>query len=538
MGILNSQTLSGEHFSKFEIAYKIIIALGEIFIFWAIIIARVFSFNRFIGNELDVLPFARQFYNRGWLPNDWYLNLDVGYRQVFNYIQGFLVDWLGFLNAAYVGRLSAYLFLAIALFIFFRAIRLRFFLGLIVVFFFLENQSLIAGEWIVGGVDPKTIAYGLALLSFASFYKQKYLIGFALAGAAISFHVLVGIFALFCVIFATLVTQNPLIQTLKTLIRKSWPFFITGIFGIIAIFQQLIPPQGIDTKKAWQVYVEFRIPHHLLPSAWKSTEWIFWLTLATCLFLITFIANKKNSLKFTAAYGLGSVSLFVIGLLIFALDQTALLRFYWFRFPDVMVPFLGMVTIALLLNAIADLNFADYPRFPKKLDWTQWILRLGLPALFAISSILLLAESRIYLQGKYQRGMNRKSTETQVALEWIRENTFDDAVFLIDPLMNEFYVYADRARFISFSHPPQSAAELLEWYGRLTLINGNQAPSIPPSRADMQANFANLDVETINHLANEYGVSYYLGQAGKSLPFQQIYQDETFSLYLLDPQNE
>ena len=134
--------------------------------------------------------------------------------------------------------------------------------------------------------------------------------------------------------------------------------------------------------------------------------------------------------------------------------------------------------------------------------------------------------------------MKRKQTSTQVALEWINENTEENAVFLVDPLLNEFYIYANRARFVSFSHPPQSAAELLDWYGRLTLINGNQAPSIPPSRAEMQANFANLDAETIKHLTNEYGVSYYLGQAGKSLPFKQVYLDETFSLYLLDPQSE
>jgi hypothetical protein len=534
MGILNSQTIAEEHFSKYKIAYKIIIALGEIFIFWAVIVARVFSFNRFIGNELDVLPFARQFYNRGWLPNDWYLNLDVGYRQVFNYIQGFLADWLGFLNGAYAGRIIVYLFLAVALFIFFRAIRLRFFLGLIVVILFLDNQSLVAGEWVVGGVDPKTFAYSFSLLALAAFYSRKYLAGFALAGAALSFHVLIGIFALFCVIFAILLTQKLTKEYFNGLVRKSWPFFLTGIFGVFAIIQQLLPQADVNTSQAWNIYVEFRVPHHVLPSTWERNEWIFWIALAMTIFLILFIANKKGALKFVAAYALGSVILFAIGMALFALDLTSLLRFYWFRFPDVMVPFLSMVLIALLLNGIANLNFINYPRFPKSLYWTQWILRIGLPVLFVIYAFLLVAESRIYLQGKYQRGLKRSQTKTQVALEWIRENTEEDAVFLVDPLMNEFYVYANRARFISFSHPPQSAAELLEWYRRLTLINGNQTPSIPPNRGDMQANFANLDPGTIQQLANEYGVSYYLGQAGKQLPFDLVYQDDSFALYRVD----
>ena len=521
-------------YRKYSHIFEFLIIFAEITLLWAVITAQVISFNRFFGNELDVLPFARQFFNHSWLPNDWYLNLDIGYRQIFSYIQGFLVDWLGFLNGAYVGRLVAYWFLAFALIVFFRAIGLRFFLGLIVVIFFVQNQSLIAGEWIVGGVDPKTVAYGFGLMAFALFHKKKYLIGFALAGAALSFHVLVGIYALYCVILATVITERPLNQVISSLFRKSWPFLITGIFGILAIFQAIIPQDRIDANKAWKIYVELRVPHHVLPSAWQGNEWISILVLATCFFLIVFFSIRNDSTKFTTAYALASISLFVIGLTIFALDQPSLLRFYWFRYPDVMVPFLGMVTIALLLNGIANLNFADYPKIPKELNRIQGILKYGLPALFAIYALFLVSESRTYVQGKYRRGLNRDITKTQVVLEWISENTPEEAVFLIDPLLNEFYVYANRARFVSFSHPPQSASEILEWYRRLTLINGNQELSIPPDKGQMQENYANLDAKTIQQLADEYGVSFYLGSAEKQLPFTLYYQDDTFTLYQVD----
>ncbi|MGW8144044.1 MAG: DUF6798 domain-containing protein, partial [Anaerolineales bacterium] len=341
-----------------------------------------------------------------------------------------------------------------------------------------------------------------------------------------------------CVILATVLTQGPLKQLIVSLFRKSWPFLITGIFGILAIFQQLTPRGGIDANKAWKTYVEFRVPHHVLPSAWQGTEWIFLLTLATTLFLIVFFAVKNDATKFSTAYALASISLFIIGLIIFALGQTALLRFYWFRYPDVMVPFLGMVVITLLINGIANLNFAEYPRIPRELNWIQQVLRYGLPTLCAIYALFLVYESGIFLRGKYQRGLNRESTKTQVALEWISENTPGDSVFLIDPLMNEFYVYANRARFVSFSHPPQSAADILEWYERLTLINGNHEPSIPPNRGEMQENFANLDAETIQQLAENYGVNFYLGRAGKQLPLTLYYQDDNFALYQVDSLEE
>jgi hypothetical protein len=157
-----------------------------------------------------------------------------------------------------------------------------------------------------------------------------------------------------------------------------------------------------------------------------------------------------------------------------------------------------MVVVALVLNGIANLNFSNYPRIPKKIYWTKWIMRLGLPALFAIYAILLANESRVYLQSKYQRGLNRRSSKTQIALEWIRTNTSEDAVFLIDPLMNEFFTYANRARFVSFIHSPQSAEDILEWYDRLTLINGMQEPRIPVARGELQENFYNLEAESIH----------------------------------------
>lgn len=530
--------MTSEFLPKYSRVYNIFLEVAEITILWLVIFAEVFAFNRFIGNEHDVLPFARQFYNRSWLPNDWYLNLDIGYRQLFNFPLGFLIDWFGFLNGAYIGRLLAYLFLAVALFIFFRSISLRFTLGLIVVILFLENQSLIAGEWMVGGADPKTFAYALAILALAFMYKEKYLLGFALAGGALSFHVLIGIYGLICSIAAILLTRSSWKETIQDLLRKSWPVFITGIFGILAIFQQLIPQGEIEQDTAWKIYVEFRVPHHLLPSAWPGGNWYIELILAVFFFLVVYLLSKYGPLKFTAAYALGSASLFLLGLIIFAIGQTSLLRFYWFRYPDVMIPFFSLVILAILLNKSADLKLINYPRIHKYLYWAQPILRYGLPVLFTIVAIYLVLDLRGFIYGKYQRGLNRQPSETQIALEWISENTPEEAVFLVDPLLNEFYIYANRARFISFSHPPQSAAELLEWYGRLTLINGNQAPSIPPSRAEMQENFANLDAELIQQLANEYGVSYYLGQAEISLPFNQVYQDETFSLYLLDPKSQ
>jgi hypothetical protein len=513
--------------------FNSILGAGEIIILWMVIFAQVFSFNRFIGNELDVLAFARQFFDRSWLPNDWYLNLDIGYRQVFNYLLGFAIDRYGFLNGAYIGRITGYLVLAIALFIFFRSISLRFFLGLIVVILFLENQSLVAGEWIAGGADTKTFAYAFALLAFSFMLKKQYRLGFVFAGAALSAHVLVGIYALFCLTAGLLLTAGGWKESFKELIRKSWPFFITGIFGLLAIVQHLLPENGIDQNQAWKIYVEFRLPHHLQPSAWQGETWIYQLVLAAAGFLVVYLFVKDRATRFTAAFALGSVILFCSGLIISALGLTSWLRFYWFRFADVMIPFLGLVVIASLLNLVANLKVADYPKIERYFHWIQPVLKYGLPLLFMVWALFLSRDLRGYLMGKYRRGMNRTPPNSQAALEWIERNTPQDAIVLMDPFMNESYVYANRARFVSFNHAPQSAADILEWYQRLTYINDNLPPPIPVDKGSLKENFYLLDPGQIEELAARYRLDYYLGRAGQQLPFEQVFQDEQFTLFKL-----
>ena len=100
-----------------------------------LISVKQFSFN-YITNEVDSLPSARQFVERTWLPNDWYLNLDIDYRQPFNLAMGTLVSWLGFEYGAYAGRILVYLLLAVSIYTLFRAFRLRISFGLLSFYFF------------------------------------------------------------------------------------------------------------------------------------------------------------------------------------------------------------------------------------------------------------------------------------------------------------------------------------------------------------------------------------------------------------------
>ncbi len=116
---------------------QIIAPIGATIFIWILITAKEFWFA-FMGNEADYLPSVKQVVDHAWLPNDWYLNLNIGYRQAFDFIFGELVSRLGFVNGAYAGRLIVYCLAAIAIYVLFRTLHLRPYLGILVLLIFLN----------------------------------------------------------------------------------------------------------------------------------------------------------------------------------------------------------------------------------------------------------------------------------------------------------------------------------------------------------------------------------------------------------------
>jgi hypothetical protein len=512
---------------------SLMVPIGEVLLIWLLMIVNEFSFS-YIENEGDILPLARQFFEHNWLPNDWYLNLDFGYRHLFNLTFGFLVPWLGFEYGVYIGRLLIYLILAIAIYIFFKTLRLRFSFGILVLLLFLNHQSLIAGEWIVGGFETKTISYAFVILSLSFFFRKRYLMGFAFAGAAISFHIIVGCYALFCIAVAT-VLNKAWRSEWRLYIYHTWPFFITGYFGLQAIIEQLFLQSDVDPR-VWEIYIQFRVPHHVLPAAWDGNLWIGELVLATGLFLILYFIGKSNATRFVAAYALGSVSLFLFGLAIYIWGEMNLLRFYWFRFPDVMVPFMSAVLITLFLNDIGDGRRIIRVLPHRFLSEIQIILRRVIPVILISATMVIVFQSLYQLQTEFKYSRQHNTTPRLSALEWISENTPKQAIFLVDPTMPDFYIYAQRAQLVSWKHLPDSAADILEWYERIKLSNGNRSPDKNgyDSLEELSSNFYHLDEDQIWQIANLYGINYYLGLPDQQLTFEQVYSNLDFTVYKVD----
>jgi hypothetical protein len=489
---------------------------------WLVVIARSFVFGDFSNNETDVLPVAYQFANQGWLPGDWYLNLATAYRGPFNAIAGPLVAAFGFKGAAVIGRLIVHTLFASATFLFLRTFRIRFAVGLLFLFLFLNNQSLIALERMTGGFEAKTIAWPFVLLSCVAVVHRRWPAAFVACGIALSFHVLVGLYALACLAGAGLLSGRTYLPAKRDL-RHAWMFCLAGAWGLYAVFRHMVGGEG--GGDGWLVYVTFRVPHHVLPHVWSGSLWVAKLSVAAVLVTAVYQRATDPRIRFLAASALCSVGLFMIGLLLAAVGEIELLRFYWFRFPDSFLPFITL----MLLAVAASRGFDALSRRPGRLRPRGVEVAL-------VTVLVALSGSEILAGLPDLRSPARWAGSAQAPMyDWIAANTRRDATFLLDPSAETFYVRAERAMFVSYKHSPQSEADIREWFSRLTMANGGEAPrgfGLEAARR-IAAELDGLDVTRLADIAHRFDVDYYLAGAERQLPFPVAHRIGELVLYEL-----
>ena len=208
----------------------------QVFLTVLLLLVARFEFRQPGSNELDYLPLARQAVDPGWLPQDWYLNQPAGHHLAFDCTVGWLLRMFPFETAMFIGRMLAYLLFALALQALARALGLQGgWMGLALLGF-LPNQSLVAGEWMVGGLETKPFAYACCILAVAALLQGRLSFTFLLLGLTITFHVLVGLYATFCAIATLLFLKCRCALDWRSLIRPFCWFLLAAAPGFWVIF--------------------------------------------------------------------------------------------------------------------------------------------------------------------------------------------------------------------------------------------------------------------------------------------------------------
>ena len=228
-----------------------------------------------------------------------------------------------------------------------------------------------------------------------------------------------------------------------------------------------------------------------------------------------YLFGNSRATRFIAAFALGSIFLFVFGIEIFSLGYTNMMRYYWFRFPDVIIPLISAALVASIIENVIN-GYSPFRALSfKSLTSSRSMLTRVIPLLLALGATFVVLNSTVKFGSKImERGLKTiwKTSHSQM-FQWINNNTSTRDIFLIDPTIQDFYINAQRAEFVSFKHSPGSYADIIEWYKRIKLCNKGKPPKKTgfASFEELSENFYTLDEDAIRDIAKSYRIRYYLG---------------------------
>jgi len=490
--------------------------VAEIGITFGLMVVFLFQFH-IMDNEMDVLPYARAIFDPDWLGSDWYLHLEIPYRFLFSYPVGWSIDTFGWVPTIVAGRLLTYLFIATALYDLRKTILPKastpIFILPVALFLLLFRTGIGPGEWIVGALDTKVFAYGFAMVSLSRTIRGQWVIAMSAAGLALSFHLLVGGYNLVCIAPLALSRFRDVTWSQKRSIQMIIAFIINGSVGLYAIANQLFFSTSYNGGAAWTFYVEKRVAHHLIPTEFPLTWWIL-MPLLIGLNAWIYAKSKYGTLSRLALYSLVTAVIAGAGFLIWMIGPTQLLRYYFFRISDGLLPLYSLFVVTLC--------FANKRPVSDK----KWMAGITLViGIIAIPATFQFFRKSIWDPHEF---LYQHCSDREMA-EWIKENTSADGVFLTNYNSKYWYMHYERPLFASFKHAPQSAEDLDEWMHRLTLVNGGLG--VTDNELESR-NFASMSLAEYLEIKRSYPeISFLLLPENKNIALPVLYRTKRFVLY-------
>lgn len=284
-------------------------------------------------------------------------------------------------------------------------------------------------------------SFGLAFtaLSIAWFIMQKFRGAFLWLGIAGLFHVMFA-FNMFLILFSAYVFLYRKLRPVSEL------FVLSGIFIILSsamlipmILKQLHDRYNYDHALYYQIQYIFRNYHHFMPSLFKTTHYIKFITITICGFLlIEFLPIRK---KYFLRYFYTVVWLGFLGYWI-GLEKLHIMHIgktQWPKGTTLWISMFSAILFAIVLAEILQGKLSTYI--------TRGIIIVG-SLLFITTSVIILIYSNSIpvkaIQGKYKIGKYALDDLGKMH-RWIEKNTETDALFLVPATNDRFQCEAKRS---------------------------------------------------------------------------------------------
>lgn len=371
------------------------------------------------------------------------------------------------------------------------------------------RHTTMAGEWVLGGCEAKVLAWACVLAGIGEVARGRWPSGVCAMGAGTWLHVLVGGWGLVALVGTWLARGGH--QPAGALGHgPKWRAAVFLAMGVALTAAGVVPALGLtsaataaDRAAAIRVYVVERLPHHLRPRTFAEPmvarhllAILAWWLLAR---LVPSTPARRRVVQFTLVALAISFSGWVVSLAE-PLDPArilSLLRYYWFRLADVVVPFALAVAAAL---AVADATVCRrLVPLPPRIVRTALVL--GLVGAIAVESAHWPLPGRT---GLVPRADSKVDGPAWIAIcDWVREHVPPDACFLTPRGAASFTWRTGRREVVSWKNSPQDVAGLLEWRRRVV-----DCFSADGTLSDMERSTAALGSERLLDVATRYGAGF------------------------------
>ena len=441
-------------------------------------------------NEPHYLCKARHFWQPGWCDQDFFLH-SANAHTVFYATVGSLTTFLSLDQAAWTGRVLAVLVLAAGWCRLLSTVTTSRSSPLYVCWLFLLLAAIgsFSGEWLVGGVEGKTFAYGFLFSALGHAISGRIIRAGALAGLAVAFHPVIGVWG--CLAYAgaelvrgrlwqvnrlkTAFSGTEILERLKSMVA----FAVCALPGLIPVFHLLVESVPKSTKNAATfIQVYYRLAHHLDPMRFLPRAYAEYAVLLIVWFLVmtlrqwqrrgahsaptvTIPHDDRTANQWRFDLIVGFALLFAVGGLVIGwgprpaqgmtwyLQRAQLLKFYPFRLADVLIPLavsIGVVNAVATRGRRQAVAFGAYGL-------------MFVAALFRAHSVV---------------EVNRYSGEFRAdwidACRWIDKHLPAEALIHTPHNGWAFKWFAQRAEYVAFKDCPQDAAGIVEWNRRLNYL--------------------------------------------------------------------
>jgi hypothetical protein len=391
----------------------------------------------------------------------------------------------------------------------------------------LQERCQMAGEWVIGGFEAKGFAYVLVFLALEQLVRGRWTLMLLELGAATALHVLVGGWSAIAAGIAWLAMgrARPALANLKWGLLGGFLFSLPGLWPALTLNANASAEQ---VRQANRIYVLERLPHHLAPQTFPKPM-LLKIVLLCVVFMILWQTGPRDlAWRRLAAFVLAAAAIAATGWLLAMLTSrfeaiyASLMRFYWFRLADAMLP-LGVALGSL--HFIASLARVD------PVAAHRW---LGVASGIALLHLAGYAIERPF--PTRPRADRENKVPDYIAwrhvAEWVRHHTPADAVFLTPRAPQSFRWYSGRSEVVNYKDLPQDAATILQWKRRMLAVHGAPPDSDPPRK--WLKSLTERTPEQLRQLGREFDAPYLVTEAEPALALPCLYRNEAYAVYSTD----